>query len=101
MMHTESSRVEGSGQFVDYIEHVTYYVKRVVHKLRVTVHCGGYASQSWGKVERWDGKLWREVATISGPALSVDSKIGYSSRVDAASFRTDRNRLVELAEEVL
>lgn len=101
MTRTESKRIEGKGQFVDYIEHVMLQGFRgKAHTLRVKIHLGGSASQSEGRVERHDGVKWHEVATISGPALSVDPKAGYGILTES-TFRPDRDRLVKLAEEVL
>lgn len=104
-VNSSNARVEGSGQTVDFIEHSTAYVGRKKHTLRVLVHVDSHAFQAWGRVERWDGKRWYEVAAIRGEALRTDLKIGYvRDLTDAArvhAFKTDRDRLVELAEEVL
>jgi hypothetical protein len=96
-MKTKSARTEGTGQFVSYIEHASYK-KQVV---RITVRLGGYASQSWGVVERWDGAEWREVVTVKGEALLVDPNAGYKRQALLPLFAADRARLVQLATEVL
>src|SRR6185295_16341489 len=103
MIHTDSVRVEGSGQFVDYIEHVRM-LNQKPHKLRITVHTGGNRDQSGGSVERWDGAQWQGVARIGGAAPEVDPQVGYTFNgqgddFKARLFKTDRDRLIDLAEE--
>lgn len=131
MTTTSSVRVEGSSSPLDYIEHLMMQLGRHRHTLRVTVHLDGYEAQSYGLVERWDGKQWQDVARIRGAALQTKLDVGYSlafrrdaqhvaaqvqhaasstrcSPADAAWLRTlasffkaDRDALVTLAEEVL
>ena len=108
IMNSQSIRVENDGQAVRYTEHLFYICKREKHTLRVLIHVDGYETQSYGRVERWDGKKWGEVANIKGATLKVGMKIMHhpdfrrASEADKArSFAADRHLLVKLAEEIL
>jgi hypothetical protein len=110
-----STRVEGKGQTVDFIEHaeivvepepefVGQDVKRVVHKLRVHVSSDSYPQQSFGRIERWDGARWNSVAEIAGDALKVPCGIGYERLTEEEltdAFLADAMHLHALAIEVL
>ena len=103
---TQSVRIEGSGQHVDYTEH--YVLPREgfakePHVLRVHVHVDSYADQAYGTVERWDSAQWREVVRVRGVSLLTDLKIGYgpAARRTPGAFLGDRDRLLALAKEVL
>ena len=106
MINVQSIRIEGNGQVVEYIEHLTLFAAHMKrHTLRVTVHNDHYAAQSYGTVERWDGKKWAEVATTRtltmplGICYIFGKTAAYDAKLEA--FRPDRDRLVVLAEEVL
>lgn len=104
MTRSESKRVEGKGQTVDYTEHVILQGFRgKPHTLRVLIHVDSYVDQAWGRVERHDGTKWHEVASVKGCSLKIDLKIGYArqSSVPVEAFQADRNFLIALAEEVL
>jgi hypothetical protein len=105
MTTTTSHRIEGSGQQVDYTEHLTLDNggRKGRHTLRVLLHIDSYVAQAWGRVERHDGVRWHEVASLKGCSLATDLKIGYTKGTGAKTpdFATDRNTLVKLAEEVL
>lgn len=109
MYNVTSKRVEGKGQTVDYIEHGwmqtngTLRANRGRHTLRVRIHADTYAFQSYGVVERWDGKQWHEVARVRGEALMVEDRIGYKDGAGERelAFRADATYLRQLAEEVL
>lgn len=104
---TQSVRIEGRQQFVTYTEHYRYVnnamtIKETVHTLRVVVRLGGYADQSWGMVERWNGNAWEEIVTIAGSALQTDLHVGYKSHGPVnGDFAADRDRLLQLAKEIL
>jgi hypothetical protein len=100
MYNVSSVRIEGKGQTVDYIEHGVLWVGRRKHTIRIRVHDDSHAPQAYGLVERWDGNKWSEVARMRGDALAVEHGIGYRTP-KAEHFRADRNRLFQLAEEVL
>lgn len=99
-MKSVSVRVEGKGQFVRYVEHLAG-AKTSKDRFRITISLGGSRDQSWGRIERWDGAEWREVASIGGPALATDPKAGYGPALGAGTFKADRDRLVALAEEII
>lgn len=98
---TQSVRIEGAGQSVDYVEHYcSAQVKNL--QLRIRVHVDSYAQQSFGIVEMMTAAGWREVATIRGEALKTDSHVTLQKSLKIpASFAADRDRLLELAIEVL
>jgi hypothetical protein len=108
---TKSVRVEGSEQFVTYTEHMTYTVMTktgdivpdyVVHTLRVVIAVGGYANQSEGRIERWNGSEWKIVASIPGSNLFVPMNVGYTvASTREGQFYTDRKTLLGLAGEIL
>lgn len=119
-LETKSVRTEGRDQFVNYTEHLHGFGSPLQqerfkegagkfapdHVLRLRIVVGGYASQSYGVIERWNGIQWREVATIKGEALAVDLHVGYrfkelSESARACKFSVDRDTLLKLALEVL
>ncbi len=103
---TISERCSAAGQYADHVGHYEYDCRGTLHKLRITVYVDGYASQSYGRVEKWDGNQWREVATIPGRSLLVDLSLAYrrshlTPSQFEASFHGDVERLCILAVEVL
>ena len=96
-------RVERTGQAVEFIEHVLTAYPTSGTRLRVLIHSDAYQVQSWGKVERWDGAAWCEVARMSGESLTVGkaNKLYVMRDCAAELFTADRLRLVQLAGEVL
>ena len=94
-MKSISTRIEGRGQFVTYVEHGWL----CSHKMRIKICLGGISSQSSGTIENWYNGELREVATIDGSALQVSCKAGYGRMTDV-TFKEDRNALVRLAKEV-
>ena len=102
---TKSIRAEGYGQNVDYTEHVILTAGSGAHTLRVIIHSDSYTDQAYGRIERFDGARWNEVAQMKGVSLKVDRHIGYKSdvteAVKIAAFQADRNALLALAAEVL
>jgi hypothetical protein len=103
MITSKSVRVSGKGQTVNFVESLWYQDSTdAVHVLRVKIHNDSYRDQSWGKVERWDGTQWHEVASINGAEFSMELGIGYKPRtITAADFWQDRDHLLQLAQEVL
>ena len=108
MTSTQSQRVEGAGQTVDYTEHLTLQItgKSKRHTLRVIVHSDTYADQAWGRIDRHDGTKWHEVASVKGCSLQVDRQaVGYKRDLTPNDrirmFKADRDALVAFAEEVL
>lgn len=105
-MRTLSRRVEGGGQTVDYIEHIE--LGRVMrdgvteHKCRIKVHDDSHASQAFAMLERWNGSEWREVVSVRGDAMRTEHGIGYRMKDgDPKPFQRDRDRLIDLAMEIL
>ncbi len=95
-----TTRIYGTGQNVDYVEHMTL----PSHTLRLHIHVDSHAVQAWGRVERWDGTQWREVATLAGEELQIDLKLGYQRQTRVQrhmAFQNDREQLLTLAKEVL
>jgi len=103
-----SIRIEGAGrshQSLEYWEHLTLAAgPSTVHKLRVHIRTDSYSSQAYGRIERWNGSEWKELAEIGGRSLAVDIRIGYSALSEAAiaeALGPDRARLITLALEIL
>lgn len=96
LFKTISVRIEGKGQFVDYIEHTS----RGNDKFRVRIVLGGYKNQSFATLERWDGNEWKQVVYTRGEALHIDCNAGYR-KLSFSDFAADRAVLVSLANEVL
>lgn len=95
-------RIEGRGQTVDYIEHLLHNKSGYDNTLRIHIHDDSHARQAWAHVERWDGTRWHEVVTMNGEAFALEHGIGYRVHEPAAhDFKTDRDRLLALALEVL
>jgi hypothetical protein len=72
------------------------------------VHLDDYAAQAWGRVDRREGKQWREVVSMRVDALSTVRCIGYrsdwSTRPYASKvkeFSADAGQLLKLAAEIL
>ena len=105
MYHLTSRRTEGKGQTVDYVEHGVLDSLKVIgtkHTLRIRIHDDSYASQAWGRVERWDGERWQEVASVRGDALKLDHGVGYKApELFLKAFLPDRDFLIGLAAEIL
>lgn len=98
---TKSIRIEGSGQTVDYIQHLTD-PKTTKTMIRVRIHVDTYPSQAWGRVDRWTGDDWKAVASVRGDALKTDLHIGYQpTKPTVKDFLADVTTLLTLAGEVL
>jgi hypothetical protein len=102
---SQSTRVEGLGQTMDYTEHVTMRTEDGRHKLRVLIHLDTYTEQAWARIERWDGTKWHAIASMRGSSLKTPLNLGYVRDLQPAEkvtkFKTDRDTLLKLAEEVL
>lgn len=75
------------------------------HRVRLIIHSNAYDFQSWARAERWDGDKWQEVVTIHGAAMTTGKNGSLYVKRDVELgrhlFVVDRQRLVELASEVL
>ncbi len=105
-------RATESNGDVMYVGHVRYRQgtgsMSPTHTLRVRIRWNSHEFQSWGKIERWDGTEWREVATRIGDDLECHHpvKMAKYSRSrhapdDPELFWPDVDALIEQAKAII
>lgn len=102
-------RICRGSQDIDYVEILTLVGKAgrtaAAHKLRIKIRSNAYASQSYARVDRWDGGQWQLVHELGqGNMKTPASLYTWNESVHGtleAKFAADRNELVRLAGAIL
>ena len=71
------------------------------HKLRITLRCETYAkSESYAKIERWDGAQWQELHTLYGDTTGMVTK-AEQGILTGDTIQSDREELLRVAGIIL
>lgn len=73
------------------------------HKLRISIRYNAYDFQSYGRIDRWNGSEWKQLAEIPYPELAgVSREVSYSQRdTPRDSFDCDQSDLLDMAMAIL
>ena len=102
MMILKDGRIVKGGQDVTFTYIVEYTSPRTTHMLRFTIKSDAYIDQSYGRVDRWNGEEWRNVASLRGTELECGSGLYvYKNYEDEHHWEADYDELQRLAKIVL
>ena len=100
-MKTLDTKMSPGTQSISYVE---LLADATGQKLRVSIKSDAYKAQSSAKIERWDGNLWQNVASVPFGLMKTKEGLYYlpnKGGLIQTNFFEDRNELVRLADLIL
>lgn len=105
---TDETSITKDRQDLNYFEALTYGTNPdlvVFAKFRIKIKSNAYRMQSWAYMQRWDGKRWREVATLSPGEMQTQKGLYQHKHASDADcyleFTQDRDHLIERTTTVI
>lgn len=70
-------------------------------KLRVRIKRDGYDEQSYGRIERWDGRQWQPLHAIAGGSKELKAIPSYIADATRKHFEAATEELLRVALKVV